>query len=183
MGTTDFLESAYRQYHDAALRFVKSYVRDEMTSEDIVADAFLELWKIERREEVERPYPLLITILRHRSLNWLKRERIKQVAMDHMATGRSRDLNYRIMALEACNPEELFSEEIREIVERTLETMSPMTAKIFAMSRWENMSAKEIAEKVGLTTKSVEYHITKALKTLRRALDGYLALLILMMRV
>ena len=47
---------------------------------------------------------------------------------------------------------------------------------IFEMSRFENKSVKEIAEITQLSTKSIEYHITKSLKTLRTALKDYLPL-------
>jgi RNA polymerase sigma-70 factor (ECF subfamily) len=44
------------------------------------------------------------------------------------------------------------------------------------MSRFGNQSNKEIAEALGLTVKSIEYHITKALKALRISLKDYLPL-------
>ncbi len=89
---------------------------------------------------------------------------------------------YRIMALEACNPEELFSAEVGEIAERTLRSLPPLTYRVFALSRYDHLPVKEIAGITGLTPKSVEYHITRALKALRVALEGYLALLVVMMR-
>ncbi len=182
MVAVNFLESVYRQYYAVALRYVKSYVREEMSAEDIVSDSFLELWKIAAQNHVERPYSLLFTILRHRSLNWLKHRYVKQSAMKTVSAVGNRDLQYRIMALEACDPEELFSGEIREIVERTLRSLPPLTARIFTLSRYDNLPVKEIAGIVGLTSKSVEYHITKALKVLRVTLDGYMALLLLLIR-
>lgn len=182
MVTTNFLESVYRQYHAVALRYVKSYVREEMAAEDIVSDSFLELWKVAGQNRVERPYSLLFTILRHRSLNWLKHRYVKQSAMQAVSTVHNRDLHYRIMALEACDPEELFYGEIREIVDRTLHSLPTLTSRIFTLSRYDNLPVKEIARLVGLTPKSVEYHITKALKVLRVTLDGYLALLILLIK-
>lgn len=178
MEATNLLESVYRQYYSAALRFVKSYVRDDIAVEDIVSDSFLELWKVAEKERVERPYSLLITILKHRSLDWLKHQRIKHSAIHAVTTLNYHDLKYRIMALEACNPEELFSDDIRKIVERTLLSLPPLTYRVFSLSRYDHMPVKDIAETVGLAPKSVEYHITKALKVLYKALEGYLALLI-----
>jgi RNA polymerase sigma-70 factor (ECF subfamily) len=42
------------------------------------------------------------------------------------------------------------------------------------MSRFENLTNREIAEKLGLSIKSVEFHITKGLKVLRTNLKDYL---------
>jgi RNA polymerase sigma-70 factor (ECF subfamily) len=56
--------------------------------------------------------------------------------------------------------------------------MSPQTRRIFEMSRFENKTNNEIAEMLGLSSKSVEYHITKALKAMRVALKDYLPIFI-----
>lgn len=48
------------------------------------------------------------------------------------------------------------------------------------MSRYEQMPVKEIAARMNITPKSVEYHITKALKVLRIALKDYLPLFYLL---
>jgi len=179
--STNLLESAYRQYRNAVMCFVRSYVRDRQATEDIVSDSFLELWRIAQRGDVDSPYSLLVTIARHRSLDWLRHRRVKQSALSTMSNLAERDLHYRIMALEACNPEELFSGDIREVAERTLRSLSPVTYRIFTLSRYDHMPVKEIAALVGLSPKSVEYHITKALKALRSALEGYLSLLVMVM--
>ena len=44
------------------------------------------------------------------------------------------------------------------------------------MSRFEELSNKQIACRLKLSEKSIEYHITKALKTLQKALKDYLPL-------
>jgi RNA polymerase sigma-70 factor (ECF subfamily) len=84
------------------------------------------------------------------------------------------ELSNRIATLEELEPNEIFTAEIQEIVNRTLETLPEQTRRIFAMSRYENKSHKEIADLLNMTTKGVEYHINKATKVLRIALKDYL---------
>ena len=88
------------------------------------------------------------------------------------------ELNTRISTLEACNPEELFTAEAQEIVNKTLATLPEQTRRIFIMSRYENKPYKEIAETLGMTTKGVEYHISQALKKLHANLKDYIPLLV-----
>lgn len=57
------------------------------------------------------------------------------------------------------------------------ETLPKQTRDIFIRSRYNNQSHKEIAAALGISTKTVEFHITKALKVLRIALKGYYPLL------
>lgn len=83
------------------------------------------------------------------------------------------ELNLRIATLEACNPEKLFSDELQSLVDKALETLPEQTRDIFVRSRYNNQSHKEIAVALGISTKTVEFHITKALKVLRVALKDY----------
>ena len=82
-------------------------------------------------------------------------------------------------AYESCAvPEELFTAEAQEIVNKTLASLPEQTRRIFIMSRYENKPYKEIAETLGMTTKGVEYHIAQALKKLHVNLKDYIPLLV-----
>lgn len=169
----------YTKFYKRSLIFVIGYVRDDMVAEDIVSESLIQLWNTMKNEEVNNPLALLTTILKNKSLNYLKHEEIKRQAFENISSVQARDLNYRILSLEACNPTNMYTEEITRIIHEALKKMSELTKKIFIMSRYKNMSAKDIAEAVGLTIKSVEYHITKALKILREYLKDYLYFLII----
>ena len=83
-------------------------------------------------------------------------------------------LAIQISTLEACNPEELFSKEMKQLVEHALSKLPEKTRRAFMMSRYENKSMKEIAESLNVTVKGVDYHIGKALQALRKNLKDYL---------
>jgi RNA polymerase sigma-70 factor (ECF subfamily) len=87
-----------------------------------------------------------------------------------------RELNTRISTLEACDPEKIYSQEVMEILETTLKSLPKKSREIFKMSRYRNMSRSEIAMKLNMTTKGVEYHLSKVLKALRVSLKDYLPL-------
>ena len=97
-------------------------------------------------------------------------------AIENLEEIKKRELSIRISTLEACDPEEIFREEIRTILQRTLQSLPEQTRRIFEMSRFENKTVKEIAIETNLTVKGVEYHITKTLKVLRINLKDYLPL-------
>jgi RNA polymerase sigma-70 factor (ECF subfamily) len=156
-------------------------VGDAMAAEDITSEAIFHLWQTTRKEEVVSLPALLLTILRNNTLNYLKHQEVKHQALKHISSALSRDLHYRITSLEACDPQEVFSAEITEIVEKTLHTLPPLTRRVFEMSRHEHQPAKEIARQLSIHPKSVEYHITQSLKALRIALKEYLPFLYWMM--
>lgn len=127
-------------------------------------------------DEMEVSEALLLTILKNKALDYLRHEAIHQVAIENLMELSRQELQMRISTLEACDPEEIFSAEIRDIIEKTLQTLPDQTRKVFEMSRFEGKTVKEIAEETGLTVKGVEYHITKSLKALRISLKDYLPL-------
>lgn len=167
----------YNQYYKRSFLFVKSYVREDMAAEDIVSETLINLWQTTCKEHVEFPVALLVTMLKNNALNYLKHQDVKQAAMESISTKMIHDLHYRIATLEACDPQEMFSAEISDIIERTLASLPPQTRRIFEMSRYDHIPVKEIARELNLTPKAVEYHITKSLKALRIALKEYLLLI------
>ncbi|MDR3268554.1 MAG: RNA polymerase sigma-70 factor [Tannerella sp.] len=173
MNTASFSE-LYTQRYKSSFLYVKSYVRDDMAAEDIVSEALINLWQILKKETVKNPQALLLTMLKNDALNYLKHQEVKMAAMESISLKMARDLNYRIATLKACDPEEVFSSEVTEIIERTLLSLPEQTRRVFEMSRYDNLSIKEIAEQLAIVPKSVEYHITQSLKALRIALKDYL---------
>ena len=175
MKDKDFAKVYERNYKRSFL-FAKSYVHDDLVAEDIAAESLFKYWQICRESEENVSEAMLVTILKNRAIDHLRRDAHRLVALEDMAEMAVRNLEIQISALEACDPNELFSEEIQRIIQQTLKTLPEQTREIFWLSRYENLSVKEIAEKKNLTPKAVEYHITKSLKAMRIALKDYLPL-------
>ncbi len=175
MKREDF-NSIYERNYRRSFLFAKSYVHDDMVAEDIVAESLVKYWKIASTEGREASEALLLTILKNKALDHLRTKASHESAIADIAELNNRELNIRISTLEACEPKEIFSSEIRLIVRRTLDSLPEQTRQIFEMSRFENKTVKEIASETNLTVKGVEYHITKALKALRTNLKDYLPL-------
>ena len=167
----------YTSYYKKAFSFAKSYVHDEAVAEDIASEALIALWEKTKVESAEQVAPLLLTILKNKALDWLKHEQVKQAAFDSLADWQGRELSLRISTLEACSPNDIFSNEIERIVRQTLYQLPQQTRQAFILSRFKEMSNREIAETLNISVKGVEYHISKALKALRVALKDYLPLL------
>lgn len=173
----------YRTYYRKSFLFAKSYVHDDLVAEDIASEALIKLWETMKQEEVLKPLPLLLTILKHKSLDYMRSCRIRNEAISSIEDWQQRELAIRISTLQACDPDEIFSDEISRIVQNTLTDLPEQTRRVFQMSRFEHLSVKEIAEKMNLSVKGVDYHISKALKKLRISLRDYLPLLLYLARI
>lgn len=171
--------SIYQHYYRKAFLFTKSYVHDEMAAEDIVSESLIKLWDVIKKNPDIAYEGLLITILKNRSLDYLKHESIKNNSIQTITEIYQHELDIRISTLQACDPQDLLSSEIKEIIEKTLSQIPQQSRLVFELSRFSDKSNKEIAEELGLSVKAVEYHITKTIKLLRLSLKDYLYLLII----
>ena len=87
---------------------------------------------------------------------------------------------YILEAIKHCDPQEIFSSEAGRLVDEALAMMSDKTRRIFIMSRYENKTYPEIAAYFSLSVKSVEFHISKALKILKVKLKDYMTIVLFM---
>lgn len=156
------------------IRFASGYVADEAAVEDIVMESFMAAWERRDTLSVREFAPYALTAVKHKCLNWLRAQQVRLRAAEALHTHSARVLHTRITTLQACEPEELFSDEARRLVERALERLPERTREIFIRSRYRGENYKEIAARTGLTVKSVEFEISKAMKHLRIVLKDYL---------
>ena len=166
----------YERNYQRSFMFAKSYVHDDMIAEDIVSDSLVKYWRLISTQKGEATEALLLSILRNKALDYLRHKAVHDAAIENLEEIKKRELSIRISTLEAYDPEEIVREEIRTILQRTLQSLPEQTRRIFEMSRFENKTVKEIAIETNLTVKGVEYHITKTLKVLRINLKDYLPL-------
>lgn len=168
----------YTSYYKKSFLFAKSYVHNDLVAEDIASEALIKLWEKLKTDSVEEKHvlPLLLTILKNKALDYLKHEEVKRCAFETIADWQRQDLAFRLSALEACNPYDIFSEEVMNIIQNTLQSLPQQTSRIFSLSRFENKTNREIAAELNVSIKDVEYHISKALKVFRKALKDYLPL-------
>lgn len=165
----------FADYQRRFIRFANSYVRDEVIAEDFVMEALMYYWENRSTLSADSNVPAyVLTIIKHKCLNHLHHIKIKEEIDEKLLAHAEWELSTRIFSLEACEPAELFTAEAEQIVNDTLDSLPEQTRKIFRMSRYENKSYKEIAEELKITTKGVEFHITKALNVLRVNLKDYL---------
>lgn len=167
----------YTAFYRKSYLYVKSYVHDDMAAEDIVSEALIKLWERLKLEPVEQISPYLFSILKNRSLDYLKHQTIKRTVHDVITETLTRELEIRTTSLEASDPNDIFSTEIQQIIETTLNSLPERTREIFIMSRFGNKPHKEIAALYHISVKGVDYHIMQSVKELRSTLKDYLPFL------
>lgn len=155
----------YMRYYKKSFLFVKSYIHNEMVAEDIASESLIKLWQWIQDNPVENIEPMLLSILRNKALDYLRHESMKQQVITRISEKQNEELALRLSSLEDCNPNEIFSKEVMDIVQRTLQSLPEQTSRIFTLSRFGNKTNREIACELNISIKDVEYHISKSYKT------------------
>lgn len=158
-----------RERYSSLISYARLFVKDDW-AEDVVQDVLFGVW--ERRSRLRDDGTLSGYLLRsvyNRCVNYLKRrhtarsyydERILEIMTGYYAP----ESNPVLLGL--------FRQDLRETIESAISTLSPRVREVFCMSYLEDMSNKEIAERLGLSTSTVENHMYTALKQLRSILAG-----------
>lgn len=176
----EIFSSVFMQFKKPYTLFAYSYVKNMDDAEDIYMDVMTRLWENRKTLPENVHFPsYILTAIKNRALNHLRQQKNSYDANENLINHQFRELNFRISSLEACNPTELFTDEIRHIIKITLDNMTEYTKLIFSMSRYENKTNEEISRELNINIKTVEYHISKSLKILQKNLKDYLSLFIL----
>lgn len=163
------------EYQQRFIHFACTYVRDEAVAEDIVINSIMYYWENRGCLSADTNIPAyVLTTIKHKCIDYLRHQQIQQKAYDELSQLYAWELSGRIVTLESLDPHQIFTAEISEIVDKTLNDLPEQTRRIFVMSRYENKSHKEIASLLEITTKAVEFHISRSTKALRMALKDYL---------
>ncbi|WP_257668099.1 RNA polymerase sigma factor [Parapedobacter tibetensis] len=165
----------YKRYWKQCYQQVLRRSGDTMLAEDLTQGVFVSLWEKRKSVTVNNVSAYLFTALRFRFITYLK-------SQIHEETYTSHSL------LEACDPPNSVEmamriKELNEAIDKGVAMMSPKTKAIYTLSRTEHYSVKEIANKLNLSEKAVEYHITQSLKTMRLALKDFLPLILLLQKL
>lgn len=165
----------FEQFKEPFTRFAYSFVRDMAVAESLFVDSLIEYWqRKESLAEDTKVASYILTTLRNKALNYLRHQKIVTTASNYIKAQAQSELDFRINSLEDFTIDKLFTDDIERIVNQTLESLPEQTRRIFRMSRFEHKRNSEIANELHISTKAVEFHITKALKVLRVNLKDYI---------
>lgn len=156
----DCFRKLFEQYSKPLYRFSLSYLKSNEAAEDVVQEVFIKIW--DKRKDIDTSKSFqsyLFTI----GLNSV-RKYFNKLAEAYQ-------LKHDIISSFSENPAKLDEQDDFEDYLRQLDTlinrMPEKRKEIFIGKKLEGKSQKELAEAFGITTKTVEYHITEAMKFLK----------------
>ena len=179
-GDKKAFEEIYNEFFGVHYHLCLQYLHDEKAAEEIVQDTFLKLWEIkETLNEQINIRSFLYTITKNNCLNYLRNQKI---SMKHIENIKYMEMQFNFEALEKLGNYIQF-EELRDKIEEAIGALPEELGETFRLSRFEELSYKEIAEKQSISIKTVEARISKALRILRVEMKDFLPLICLISNI
>ena len=171
----DLFEQLFRTHFVQLCNYAVQYVSDNEIAKDITQNVFINLW--EKRDNIDSQKSIqsyLFTSVRNRCFNYIRdNTKYRSKVLDIDSVDIENDVEI----------DDVGMEELEEKISLILNKLPEKCRKVFEMSRFKNMKYKEIAIEMEISVKTVEAHISKALKSLRKELKGYALVLFILFEI
>lgn len=154
----------FERYWDRLLETAFYKLQSQTEAEEVVQQIFLDIWRNREVTQLKYSFRTYISAALRYSIYAAIAQRKKgnQISIDSLETDSFIDDSTR---------EWLTFNDVRDKLELLMSQLPEKCELVFRMSREEGKSVKEIAEELDISTKTVEAHITKALKVLKSGIN------------
>lgn len=169
-GDVKAFDILFMRYYPLLCAYAKQFV-DFDDGQEIVQDVMVWFWENSSMQVIESsPKNYLFRAVKNRCLTLINRNELKQRVVSSM---------YENQQSQYEDPDFYIVEELTRNIENALSRLPETYREAFEMNRFQSMTYNEIAEKLNVSSKTVDYRIQQALKLLRVELKDYLPLLAL----
>ncbi len=159
-------EMIYKRYASKLLATAMRKTGERSVSEEFVNDAFLKLYtEKQKKRNIESIEAYLSTIIKNRVIDHYRHVSVQKKYEEFRAK------HYSELDFSTIN--ELQAKELREQIDLDMAKLPPKCRTVFNLSRFSNMSNKEIAQFLDISENTVEQHMRKALRLMKSSLSLY----------
>ena len=160
----DAFKTVFNTWQGIIFNFLLFKTKDESRAEDLLQEVFLKLWNARSRlNENQSLRNYLYTIADNLVLNEIRHDKV---------VARHKDNTNPVLFTNTENPQFILEEkEWKARLEDAIAALPEKPRIVFLMSRLEDLSYQEIADRLSISIKTVETHMVKALKHLRETLS------------
>lgn len=154
----------FKRYWDKLLEVAYNKLHAQEEAEEVVQQVFMEIWNSRHKTELKFTFRTYISAALKYTIfaRLAKHKRRNQVRID------SDDSD---LFVDDSTQQLLNFNDVRGKLEILLNQLPEKCEMVFRMSREEGLSNKEIAERLDISVKTVETHITKAIKVIKNGLN------------
>lgn len=171
----DAFKELFFDFYPTLCIFARRFISSPEACEDIVQDTLYHLWENRKRIEITSSFKnLLITSLKNNCMDYLRKQTVRK---NHAESQQIEFSHFN----EEDNPEIIYTiQELQEMLNSALQQLPENARRAFELSRFENLTYKEIAQEMSVSPKTIEAYISRVLSVLRIELKDYLPILLLL---
>ncbi len=167
-------EELYYRHWKSLYSFAFKRTRSREISEEIVQEFLTNLWANRHVLVIKISFEgYIYTAIRNLVFNYMAKEARRNTYQQFIKLFNS--------DLDNSTEEEVYIKDLRYNLQKELNNLPSKCRSVFELSRKENKSNKQIANELGISEKTVEGHLTKALKRLRVSLNTGILMLVIML--
>ncbi len=156
------IDNIFNTYYNPLCNYVTKIVKDNFVAEDLVQSLFIELWEKNKFATIENPERFLLRSAKFKSIDFIrKQKKLKELPLDH---------NQDFPEVDALD---LGEDDIEPLLHYFASKLPLKTREVFLLSRSSRLSYAEIAQEQKISIKTVESHMSKALKAMRSLLNTH----------
>lgn len=156
----------FDKYYEDLCHFINTYIHNPSIAEEIVQDIFIYFW--ENKETLTISYSVksyLYQATKNRSLNFIRNEKRRSRIHDRILSDSKSESEP--------NDSYLDTEQLKQIISFSIQKLPPRCREIYSLCKEEHLTYKEVAEKMGISQKTVENQMGIVIRKLKTSLLPY----------
>lgn len=169
-------EQLFRAEFKGLCFLAQKYVKDFEAAREIVQDSFISLW--EKRATIDTGRPVksyLSTVIHNKCHNYLRDNRKFDTNL--------LQIENLLELSDDSGTDIMVEKELHQSIRMAIDELPEKCREIFLLNRYENLKYQQIADKLGISVKTVEAQMSKALRHMRIRLAGYMTLVLLLITI
>ena len=151
-------KTIFEQYSKPIFQFLCRKLNNKDEAEDLVQEVFIRVWNSREKLDANKSFKsYLYTIANNIAIDYYRKNKKSMLNIE--------DYEYQCIYFEDGNF------DIPNHIKKEINKLTPMQKNVFYLSRFEGLSNNEISEMLGLSKRTVENHISRALKKLKENLQ------------
>jgi len=171
-GDQKSFELVFKTYYTRLCTFAFGYTKQMETAEDLVKDVFVHIWNNRKKIEIKTSVSAyFFRSVRNACINYLERDKnrkhllsLDELKQQEIKVAEPLSTDYPIS--------KILASELEDRIQQEIEKLPDSCREVFKLSRFEDLSHKQIAEKLNISENTVKVQIYRALSKIKDALES-----------
>jgi len=158
----DRFDAIFRENYKALFLYASKFVHDRDVVSDLVHDVFEKIWaKMNRIDEIRNLKSFLFSSIRNECINYIRKQKVREEYLNQEVYNAERELEYYSVH------NSIIEDNRIDRLHSLINSLPDIYREVFILSRFDNLSNNEIADKLGIPLRTVETRLYRGIKRIR----------------